>query len=362
MRRSEAIWIEKLNRWRINIQKDGKRVSFYSTKPSKAGKIEAERLADKWLESGQIGDARFEELWKTFLKRAQQTTGTANYQKHQTIGKNWLLPHLEHKKLSKLNPMMFQECIDAAYIAGRSKRTCVNIRSSITALARHAQMLNLPFINVNLLTIPKNAPTGKRRILQPENIKLLFRETMYFKENIIQPAFYIYAWRFLVITGLRRGEMCGLRKEDITGNIVDIKRSINRFNEITTGKNDNARRCFELPDSAMSILNDQEKQLKSLGIISPWIFPGMDGDKSNPKQIYDDWKRYCAYHNFDCSIHELRHTMISHVKSDVPEALLKQLIGHSAAMDTHGVYGHNVEGELHRTASLIDSVFSKIIK
>ena len=46
MRKNEAIWIEKSQRWQIKVQKDGVRRAFYSFTPSKRGKIEAEKKAD----------------------------------------------------------------------------------------------------------------------------------------------------------------------------------------------------------------------------------------------------------------------------------------------------------------------------
>ena len=57
----------------------------------------------------------------------------------------------------------------------------------------------------------------------------------------------------------------------------------------------------------------------------------------------------------------MRHTFVSIVKVDVPEQLLKSTIGHSKSMDTFGTYGHDVDGELKRTADILDSVFDKVL-
>ena len=361
MRRSEAFWIESTKRWMIKVQKDGVRKSFYSSKPSKAGKIEAEKQADKWLEAGESGDMRFGQLWKEFLERCKITTGTANYRKHESIGRNWLLPLLEHKRISKITPLMLQTCIDVAYKNGLSKKSCLNIRASIVAASKFARLKQLPPLNIAELTIPINAPVKEKKILQPDALKTLFTDKNYIYRNKVQPAFYIYAWRFLVITGLRRGEMCGLRTEDINGNYVTLKRSINRFQEITTGKNKNARRSFLLPDRAIEILSSQKDLLKALGIDSPWVFPFVDGSQSNSNTIYSSWKKYCAYHNLDCNIHELRHTMISYAQTEMPNALLKRLVGHSASMDTNKIYGHEVDGDDIKTSQYLDSVFNKFL-
>ena len=49
---------------------------------------------------------------------------------------------------------------------------------------------------------------------------------------------YIYAYRFAVATGVRPGELVGLWYGDIKGNTVNLRRSINRLDEETTGKNE----------------------------------------------------------------------------------------------------------------------------
>ena len=42
-------------------------------------------------------------------------------------------------------------------------------------------------------------------------------------------------------------------------------------------------------------------------------------------------------------------------------ALLKQQVGHSDDMDTLGVYGHRMDGDLAVTAATIDQVFDALI-
>ena len=161
-------------------------------------------------------------------------------------------------------------------------------------------------------------------------------------------------------TGLRRGELCGILNSHIDGNILHIDQSINRLGDTTPGKNDNARRYFVLSKHAMAILEDQRAMLKSKGIISPWAFPSLDGSASDPNAVYREWKIYRRQHDIHSSLHELRHTLISVAKADVPEELLKRVVGHSKNMDTFGVYGHDVNGELDRVANIFDSIFDRI--
>ena len=51
-----------------------------------------------------------------------------------------------------------------------------------------------------------------------------------------QPEWYVHAFRFIIVNGLRRGECAGIREEDIHAGVLTIQRSINRLGEITDGK------------------------------------------------------------------------------------------------------------------------------
>lgn len=362
MRRAEARWIESKERWRIDVQKDGVRKSFYSSAPSAKGKREVEKKAEAWLDAGSSGDIRFGELWEKYLKRCQETTGTPNYMKHEQMGRLWLLPSLRHRKMSTITPLLWQECIDTAYKKGLSKKTCMNIKASIMQAIKFARQLSLPVEMPEFLEIPKGAPTKDRIVLQPAALRILFSDSMttYKNKPISDP--YIYAYRFMVLTGLRLGELCGLQNADVSNGYINLKRSINSLEEETRGKNDNARRTIALSSRAKAVLQEQNELLTSRAIISYWAFPDKSGGRMKPKRLYDNWKRYIKHHGYDCSIHELRHTMISIAQGEVPEALLKQIVGHSASMDTHGVYGHEIDGEKERAARLLETAFDRILK
>ena len=47
------------------------------------------------------------------------------------------------------------------------------------------------------------------------------------------------------------------------------------------------------------------------------------------------------------------------VKNDLPEQMVKAIVGHSASMDTFGVYGHKVDGEAEQAAKILDLAFAQ---
>lgn len=363
-RRSEAIWIESKKYWQVKVQKDGKRRAFTSSTKGRKGKHEAEAKADEWLESG-TEDMRYPAAWSAFIATQTERTGTANVSKLEQLNRLYIAPKVGEKKLSNITPIIWQSCIDSAAQNGLSERTCVNIRACINefvAFALRARW-SVQRLEKGDLVIPKTAAAKKEKIvLQPSEIRELFSDPTFPRYGKASEAHYAYAWRFLVVTGLRRGELCGLRKEDLDGHTLTIKRSINSDNEITEGKNRNARRTIELTGIAQQVLADQAAMLKRKGIVSPWVFCDQYGDRPNPNAVYDQWNTYRKHHGMKSSLHELRHTFISVNKSDLPLELMKSVVGHSESMNTFGVYGHEIEGDRQRAAAIIDNVFREILK
>lgn len=359
-RKNEAIWVEKANRWQINVTKDGIRKTFVSAARGKKGKIAAETKADEWLEKGSVENIRLMNAWKRFLDDKAENCGTAWVRKLRGIGDTWLLPNLQYKKIRDITRQDWQNCINSAYKSGRSKKTLENIRGAISNFYTYCEMNRIEMEEPRRLKVPDNAPVGERNILQPEEIQTLFSENTIMQYGKPKECIYINAWRLAVVLGLRRGELAGLKSSDIKGNILYISRSIGDGMEITAGKTKNARRAILLPQIAQNIMEDQARMLKARGIVSPWIFPDAYGDCSNPSSMYKQWIAYRKQHAINSSIHELRHTSVSFLKSEMSEDLLKQLIGHSKTMDT-GRYKHAVRSDLEKTSSIIDKVFDALI-
>lgn len=362
-RTAEAIWIESKSYWQVKVQKDGIRKAFTSPIKGRKGKHAAEAKADEWLEKG-TQDMRFPAAWELFLADQKERTGTANWKKHEYVGRVYLLPRIANAKLAKITPNMWRTCIDDGLKAGLSRRSLQNIKLSISAFINFAkrERWEIESLERGDLTIPKSATAPERNILQPDALQTLFNVDTINHWGRCEHSFFIHAWRFIVLTGLRRGELCGLRNEDIVDGVVTIRRSVNAQQEITAGKNDNARRTFLLSDAAKFELQEQKKMLNALGILSPWTFPDEEGEMLNSNHLYSMWDTYRNQHNLGCSLHELRHTFVSIVQNDMPMPLLKNVIGHSEEMDTSGIYGHAVNGDMVRAANIVDAAFARVVK
>lgn len=362
-RRAEAVWIESRSRWQINVQRDGKRKTFTSSTPGRRGKHEAEAKADDWLEAGQPDDMRFEKAWAIYLEHIKNNTGTANYYDNESIGRVWILPALEGKKLSRVRLDDMQAIVTKAADMGRAHKTCSNIRSKMSSFYIWAKKRKWD-VDVEIpqsVVIPTKAPKGEKKVVQPDQIKTVFAENTEKYRGKERECFFINAFRFFIIGGPRSGELCGFKRSDFKQNALIIKRSINRHNEIRQGKNDNALRTIPLTVHAQKVLRDQEEMLQRLNINSEWLFPDAEGNHICPSYIYKRWVFFASQHGIDTSIHELRHTFISMTQNTLPEPLLKRIVGHSAEMDTGGVYGHEMDGDLKLAVDMMEGLLDRMI-
>lgn len=362
-RRAEAVWIEARERWQINVQRDGKRKTFTSTIPGRKGKHDAEAKADDWLDAGQPDDMRFDAAWGIYLEHIQKTTGATNYKDIECIGRIWLMPNIGKKKLGNIRLSDIQTIVNDAVEKGKSARTCKNIKDKFFGFYTFAgdNKWKMDSMRSQRVKIPKKAPKAQRTIVQPEQLKLLFDVDTVVRRGRAKHEFYIHAFRILALTGMRRGELCGLTVNDYKDGVLYIRRSINQLGETTRGKNDNARRRIPLTKRAVHVLADQQEMIKEMGIDSKWLFPSENGSATNPPTLTNHWNRFAPHYGITSSLHELRHTFVSITENDIPDPLLKRVVGHSDSMDTHGIYGHALDNDLERALGMMENVFDRVL-
>lgn len=340
-RGNEARWVG--GRWRIKIQRDGQIKYFFSSTKGKRGKAEAERKADNWIENGDQKDIHFDDLCQSYLECIRVQNGTAHKSREDATIRLYL--PWGHRKVSTLTLLDYQKAIDSL-VEGREKplsvRSCGHVRATIHALYIHAKKAGYKMTEPVGLTIPTGAVKGERKILQPDDLKKLFADD----------GFYSPIFRFAVLTGLRPSEVCGLQQNDLSGNILTVRRARNVDGEITTGKNKNAQRTLILPLAALEQITPNDTE---------WLFVEKSGEPLTVKAMYSAWRRTCKRLKIPAvSLYELRHTMISMCKDTLPLPLLKAVVGHSSSMDTLGTYGHEVDGEKEQAARIIGDVFAQI--
>lgn len=349
-----ASWDEKRQLWRIDVTNEqGKRKSFTSAKPGRTGQRIANAKADEWLASGvAVPSSRVEELYVQWIQDVMLTTDKSNYLPIQSRWKNHVQSLIGRKKVSSLTEYDLKNIVDVAYSKGLSKKTLTSLCYDLKSFCKWMRLKRISTLHPEDLKPPAGARNSVKMILQPSDVLKLFNiDTTLLRGRTVADE-YVNAYRFQVVTGLRPGEIIGLRWCDIHESRCDVRRSINIYKEETHGKNENAVRSFALTDTAKAVLNAQRELTGD--------FESVFCIKSESTYRHR-WALYCSSNGINpCTPYELRHTFVSMMKR-LPEGELKQLVGHSKDMDTFGIYGHAFGSDAEDTAQAVNGVLFKIL-
>lgn len=354
---ASVIWIEKEKRWSMRVSINGTIRRFTSRKPGTAGKREVLRKYREFIDGHGVSPILVSDAWNQFTEQVILKNGrTDAFISLDKYGRNYILPRIGKMIVQNVTLLDLQDIINKAKpVSGKeqlSRKTLSNLRSSIMQFVRFCVAAEYMDPLRGELFIPKTAPKKEKVILQPSDIRRLFEG----------PAddWYINIFRFGCVTGLRTGEILGIKTSDIQNGILTINRSINVRNEITPGKTDNARRQLYLNKVARRIIDENIK--RNAPLMTDWIFCSKSGGPLSQSTLRNNWIRIAAERGLPGSIYSLRHTFISLMKNEMPESMLKTIVGHGAKMDTYGIYGHIVDGELQKAAKIIDVNFKELAK
>ena len=160
-----------------------------------------------------------------------------------------------------------------------------------------------------------------------------------------------------LMTGLRRGEICGLQWSDFDGNTGTLKvcRTLHsqRKGEYTTGetKTNQGMRTIILPHSVTEIL-----RRRKVDAISQWIFPDpvKPEDPVDPNAAYRHMKTLLQRAGLpSIRFHDLRHTFATHaLTSGVDAKTLSGILGHTNASFTLDTYTH-VTGDMQSFIEIV---------
>lgn len=354
-RTNTAKWDDKRKTWKINVQRDGVRRSFYSSTPGKEGQREANQKADEWLKTGlKVCRKRFAEAATEWWEYEKRNTSPDTSRVQYTVLMSRIIPSIGNVKVSALSDDHLQRVIDKAYCDGCSKNYMQNVKSIMIAVVKYCRRKKYCDFRPEFVEIPKNAKIYEREILQPDEIKTLFTEPCYTTvsgKRVLEP--YILAFRFNALTGLRPSELLGLKPDDVTDDgVLSIRRGITVSGHISEGKNQNARRSFRLSEQALCIWKEQV--LKNNG---EYVF-GIKSEETYRRHL----ARYCKSNNIRVvTPYCLRHTFIS-LNSTIPIQWLKEIVGHSIGMDTLKQYGHAVDGDDIKAAQVVTDNFLNVLK
>ncbi len=201
----------------------------------------------------------------------------------------------------------------------------------------------------NGTTIPKNN-YAEKQILGDEQLTRFLEE--------IKGEEYWYDFFYLeVMTGLRRGEICGLKWSDIDfgANKLRVQRSVSSKKgggvNIGETKTNTGTRNIIMPPSVIDVLKKRKQTA-----ITEWVFPAFLNPEQpiHPEAAYRKLKVILKHAGLpQIRFHDLRHTFATHaMKGGVDAKTLSGILGHTNASFTLDTYTH-VTSDMQKNASIV---------
>ena len=272
---------------------------------------------------------------------------------------NHILPYLGAKKLTQLKTADIQKHYNRLLESGRKNDTGKG-KGLANATVRGIHMVLREALDsaVREGLIPRNPADGTSppKIHRKEKQVLTKSELETFMKLIENDEVWYDFFYTEIITGMRQGEICGLRWEDFDEEkgTLRVARSVDFVKKdlvIGETKTDDGKRTIYLPDSLWRLLAERKKRS-----FSEWIFPNLLKPELplDPAKAYRQFKKLLEIGELpDIRFHDLRHTFTSHAaNSGIAPKTLSEIVGHSKASFTLDTYAH-VTGDMQKNAANI---------
>lgn len=163
------------------------------------------------------------------------------------------------------------------------------------------------------------------------------------------------AWLLAATTGMRRGELLGLRWSDIhidagTASIRQI-RTVARYEVLTlTPKTDKGARTIALdPETVATLRAHRVTQMEERLLLGPryresgdLVFTREDGSPIHPEHLSSSFRQHCERSGLPTiRLHDVRHSYVTALLGGgVPLKVVSQRVGHASPMVTLTIYQH----------------------
>lgn len=171
-----------------------------------------------------------------------------------------------------------------------------------------------------------------------------------------------------IATGLRQGEILGLRMADVDlGNsTLTVRRRVYRQDDgvisIDSPKSRKSRRTVTIPQFALDVLRVHFARRRYDGADDDdWVFPSRWGGTISQPNLLAGMKRLIERATLPpITFHELRHTSLSILlQSGENVKVVQERAGHANVSTTLNIYGHVMPGMQKGAADRLESVFTE---
>jgi integrase len=329
---------------------------------------------------------KVDEVFTKWLVYIDNLRKKATYNQYRDIYAKHIKPEIGNRKLSGITPSDIQDVIlsmNKKTTKTRKKKDGkwieVDTEKSIsTWTMKHAKkIMNGCFkyaIKERLLSknpvsdpdykiaIP-NKQAKSRKTLNSEELVKLLRQ--------VEKSRWVWSLKFMLVTGMRRGEMLALKWSDVDK--VNKRITIEKSDSSTGLDGTKSKKVHYIPlsplmekylagqkqmlqDEPNPILNNEKLKVADL------IFPNERGVMLKPGSYYTMLSRYAEKAGIYATPHCLRHTFVYMNRKKLSLKELQNILGHDESTTTLDIYGDMIDESTDATAKQIDETFADLDK
>ena len=316
------------------------------------------------MKAEQYTTGQWMDVW--FENCAKIKVRPSSHQAYRGYIDNHIKPNIGDVPLGKLSSLHLQKLYKKLLAGGRverieaksqpkglSAKTVRNINQVISSAMDFAKDQKRISSNpTDGCALPK-LEHKEMKTLPVEQLTSFLREA---KESGVFELYYIE-----LATGLRRGELLGLKWEeiDLVQGSLRVQRQIARINgEVIEAplKTKNAYRTLPLSADAMGVLQEQKKKSGN----SPYVFPSPAGGPISPDSVLHMLHRVLKRAGLPkVRFHDLRHTFATLTfQNGVDIKTVSGMLGHYSAGFTLDTYTHVTTSAKKEAANTMGSILS----
>lgn len=275
------------------------------------------------------------ELMNEWLDSCKSRLKISSYWKYQTIVKNHIskqLGKLPLKCVSAHTIAQFSDSLSAEHLSAETVNQILIVLGMSFKYARERYQVVLPEIH-----FLKTSKTGMR-VFSPTEQQVLVKKLL--TNNDI----YSFGILLALYTGLRIGEVCALRWDDISVNTIHIQRTMQRVKGdsrnteivILPPKTSSSDRVIPIPKALLPIIEQHRKP-------SGNVLLQETGNIVEPRLLQRKFTRLIAACGLEkANFHTLRHTFATRcIEAGVDVKTLSELLGHADVKTTLNKYVHS---------------------
>jgi integrase len=363
-RRKDGRWEA---RYKAHTASGPKRKMIYGKTRAEVAEKLARAISDRSsglaFDAGSLTVGEFLDRW--LKDSVRDTVRQRTYERHEELIRLHIRPALGMLKLKALTPAHVQGLYRDRLDSGLSPATVQKIHVVLHKALSQAVKWNLiPRNATEAVNAPRPAPE-EMRPLSPNEARRLLEAT----SGDRLEALYVLA----VHTGMRQGELLGLKWEDVDleCGVIRVRRTLTRNRgRLILGepKTKRSRRTVRLTETAAQILREHlERQLEEIERLGDLyrdqglVFTTEVGTPINPTNLR---KRSFAPLLERSGLpairfHDLRHTCATLLLSrNVHPKHVQELLGHATIAITLDTYSHVLPGMGDHTAAAMESALS----